>query len=72
MSNFKSEFEASLGSFITEVVIGAGPCGELRYPSYAQANGWSFPGVGEFQCYDQYALASLAKAAADAGHVEWG
>jgi hypothetical protein len=30
-----------------------GPAGELRYPSYPEANGtWSFPGIGEFQCYD--------------------
>jgi len=31
-----------------------GPCGELRYPSYPEANGtWRFPGIGEFQCYDK-------------------
>lgn len=31
-----------------------------------------FPGIGEFQCYDRYALASLAAAATAAGHPEWG
>ncbi len=25
------------------MVIGCGPCGELRYPSYPEANGWRFP-----------------------------
>ncbi len=38
-----------MGSLVEEVVVGAGPCGELRYPSYVEANGWRFPGVGEFQ-----------------------
>ena len=57
---------------IEEVVVGAGPCGELRYPSYPEPAGWRFPGVGEFQCYDRRALASLAAAAAAAGHPEWG
>lgn len=57
---------------ISEVVLGMGPCGELRYPSYAETNGWRFPGIGEFQCYDRRALASLASAAEDAGRPEWG
>ncbi len=28
--------------------------------------------IGEFQCYDRRALASLASAAHEAGHPEWG
>ncbi len=28
--------------------------------------------IGEFQCYDRRALASLAQAARDAGHPDWG
>uniref|UniRef100_A0A061R8X8 Beta-amylase n=1 Tax=Tetraselmis sp. GSL018 TaxID=582737 RepID=A0A061R8X8_9CHLO len=72
MHDFAQAFRAELGSVIEEVVVGAGPCGELRYPSYVEANGWRFPGVGEFQCYDRRALAQLAEAAADAGHPEWG
>lgn len=28
--------------------------------------------VGEFQCYDRRALASLAESALKAGHPEWG
>jgi hypothetical protein len=47
-------------------------CCCFRYPSYVEANGWRFPGVGEFQCYDRRALASLAAAAAAAGRPEWG
>lgn len=50
-----------LGAFVEDIVIGSGPCGELRFPSYVEANGWKFPGVGEFQCYDRRALASLAQ-----------
>eukprot|EP00210_Caulerpa_lentillifera_P001615 g1553.t1 len=72
MDAFRDEFETDLGSLVVDIVIGAGPCGELRYPSYSQSNGWKFPGIGEFQCYDRYALASLAQAAIDVGHKEWG
>ena len=57
---------------IAEIVLGTGPCGELRYPSYPETNGWRFPGIGEFQCYDRRALASLARAAEEVGHPEWG
>jgi hypothetical protein len=57
---------------ISEIVVGMGPCGELRYPSYAETNGWQFPGIGEFQCYDRRALASLASAAVEVGRPEWG
>jgi beta-amylase len=53
------------GRTITDVCIGCGPCGELRYPSYPEnrretrSSQWLFPGVGEFQCYDFHALTSL-------------
>jgi beta-amylase len=41
-------------SSLQEIQVGMGPAGELRYPSYPEANGtWSFPGIGEFQCYDK-------------------
>ncbi|GMH32939.1 hypothetical protein BSKO_00773 [Bryopsis sp. KO-2023] len=69
---FRDRFYDDLGTFVTEVVVGCGPCGELRYPSYVEGNGWRFPGVGEFQCYDRRALVSLARAAKAAGHPEWG
>lgn len=54
MVAFRDEFHVHLGTLIEEVVVGSGPCGELRYPSYVEANGWRFPGVGEFQCYDRW------------------
>eukprot|EP00775_Hariotina_reticulata_P007368 gene7368-7578_t len=48
MRAFRDEFRGELGSLIEEVVVGSGPCGELRYPSYVEANGWRFPGVGSW------------------------
>ncbi len=60
------------GDVITEVTVGLGPAGELRYPSYPEGDGrWRFPGVGEFQCFDAYMMASLQSAAEAAGHPEW-
>ena len=74
MRAFRATFEDALkeGGLITEVLVGCGPCGELRFPAYAMSRGWRFPGVGEFQCYDRRALESLALAAAAAGRPEWG
>lgn len=51
-SAFAEEFASDLGSAIEEVVIGSGPSGELRYPSYLEANGWRFPGVSA-QCKER-------------------
>jgi beta-amylase len=45
MRAFRDAFIEDLGGAIEEVVVGTGPCGELRYPSYVEANGWRFPGV---------------------------
>ncbi|KAF2914861.1 beta-amylase 3, chloroplastic [Oryza sativa Japonica Group] len=73
MRSFRDTFCGYLGNTIVEIQVGLGPCGELRYPSYPEANGtWRFPGIGEFQCYDKYMRASLQQAAAAAGHEEWG
>ncbi|CAA6655587.1 unnamed protein product [Spirodela intermedia] len=52
---------------ISEIQVGLGPCGELRYPSYPVKHGWRYPGIGEFQ----YMLKSLRKAAEVRGHVFW-
>jgi len=73
MRSFRNRFRDYLGNVIVEVQVGMGPCGELRYPAYPESNGtWSFPGIGEFQCYDKYMTASL-KASADAiGKEAWG
>ena len=60
------------GSCITEVTVGMGPAGELRYPAYPEGDGrWRFPGVGEFQCYDAHMLADLSARADALGHPEW-
>ncbi|XP_020696744.1 beta-amylase 3, chloroplastic [Dendrobium catenatum] len=73
MQSFRDKFKDYLGNVIDEIQVGMGPCGELRYPSYPESNGiWKYPGIGEFQCYDKYMMASLKAAAAAAGHEEWG
>ncbi|MCI34525.1 beta-amylase, partial [Trifolium medium] len=64
-----SEFLKS--ELIIDIEVGLGPAGELRYPSYPQNQGWVFPGIGEFQCYDKYLKADFKAAAARAGHSEW-
>ncbi|PHU09603.1 Beta-amylase 2, chloroplastic [Capsicum chinense] len=48
---------------ISQIEIGLGPRGELRYPSHSAKFGWKYPGIGEFQCYDKYLFKSLQKAA---------
>ncbi|GIQ86765.1 glycoside hydrolase, family 14 [Kipferlia bialata] len=55
---------------LTEVQVGPGPCGELRYPSY-QTDRWSFPGIGAFQAWGQYLLADWQAYATNLGHPEW-
>ena len=73
MRAFRDEFAPYLGSTITELSVGMGPAGELRYPSYPEGDGrWQFPGVGEFQCYDTHMMADLKKAATAIGFPEWG
>lgn len=42
---YRDMFLEDIGDTIEEIVVGTGPCGELRYPSYVEANGWRFPGV---------------------------
>lgn len=52
-------------------MVGMGPAGELRYPSYP-SDRWQFCGVGEFQAFDAHARASLRSSAARAGRPGWG
>ncbi len=60
------------GSVITELTVGMGPAGELRYPAYPEGDGrWRFPGVGEFQCYDRYMLEDLRRCAEAVGQPDW-
>ncbi|VAH29300.1 unnamed protein product [Triticum turgidum subsp. durum] len=56
---------------IVDIEVGLGPAGELRYPSYPESQGWAFPGIGQFQCYDKYLEEDFRAAATDAGHPEW-
>ncbi|KAG6428228.1 hypothetical protein SASPL_112479 [Salvia splendens] len=73
MRSFRDTFDHLLGDTIVEIQVGMGPAGELRYPSYPEANGtWRFPGIGAFQCYDKYMLSSLKAAAEAFGKPEWG
>lgn len=72
MRSFRVEFDEFFeDGIISMVEVGLGPCGELRYPSNPVKHGWRYPGVGEFQCYDQYLLKNLRKAAEARGHSFW-
>lgn len=66
-ASFVHEFCATFqdyASTVTEIQVGMGPCGELRYPSYPLGSGkWRFPGIGELQCFDKHLLDSLCTAA---------
>ncbi|AEE83568.1 beta-amylase 5 [Arabidopsis thaliana] len=72
MSSFKENMADLIeAGVIVDIEVGLGPAGELRYPSYPQSQGWVFPGIGEFQCYDKYLKKDFKEAAAKAGHPEW-
>nr|AFQ33618.1 beta-amylase 6 [Citrus trifoliata] len=72
MRSFRVEFDEFFqNGVISMVVVGLGPCGELRYPSCPVKHGWRYPGIGEFQCYDQYLLKNLRKASEARGHSFW-
>ena len=66
--------DEGLFGVLAEVSVGCGPCGELRYPAYPEnkvspnSSQWQFPGIGEFQCYDQRALGNLARYGLGAGN----
>ncbi|KAB8106767.1 hypothetical protein EE612_041253 [Oryza sativa] len=71
--SFADAFQDLFDSTITDVTVGLGPNGELRYPSYPPgSDGQGFTGVGEFQCYDRYMLEQLRRHAAEAGEPLWG
>ncbi|CAH9126266.1 unnamed protein product [Cuscuta epithymum] len=59
------------GGDIVDIEVGCGAAGELRYPSYPETQGWVFPGIGEFQCYDKYLVADWKKANEEGGHADW-
>ncbi|KAJ0251159.1 hypothetical protein HA466_0135360 [Hirschfeldia incana] len=75
-SDFMNSFKENMSDLIqsgdiVDIEVGLGPAGELRYPSYPQSQGWEFPGIGEFQCYDKYLTRDFKEAAAKADHPEW-
>jgi beta-amylase len=75
MKSFASTFQSMIGknNVITTIEVGLGPAGEMRYPSYQlQDNIWTFPGIGEFQCYDKYMLYSLNQTAYAQKQPLWG
>jgi len=72
MKSFKDEFSTWFGGLITECLIGLGPNGELKYPAHPSDKRWNFPGVGEFQCYDKFMLATLKACAEQVGQPSWG
>lgn len=54
LQEYKKSFKENMADFleaglITDIEVGLGPAGELRYPSYPEPQGWVFPGIGEFQ-----------------------
>ncbi|CAL9092156.1 unnamed protein product [Musa textilis] len=70
--SFRLAFADFFGSVITDITIGLGPNGELRYPSFPPTGSNRFTGVGEFQCYDKYMLADLKRHAEETGNPLWG
>eukprot|EP00877_Chromochloris_zofingiensis_P006233 jgi/Chrzof1/1863/Cz10g24040.t1 len=72
LASFAKEFSHLLGTCISDADIGLGPRGDLRYPSTPTDERWSYPGFGEFQCYDRFMLASLRACADQLGQSHWG
>jgi len=72
MNSFATTFRSYFPSTITEIQVGLGPAGEMRYPGYQSDKGWNYCGIGEFQTNDRYMRAMLQSAANANGHPEWG
>ncbi|MQM19244.1 hypothetical protein Taro_052245 [Colocasia esculenta] len=73
LQSFRAAFSEFLGSTITDVLVGLGPDGELKYPSMAPAkNRQQAAGVGEFQCYDKNMMSELKQLAEATGNHYWG
>ncbi|CDP20529.1 unnamed protein product [Coffea canephora] len=75
-SDYMNSFRENMSDFleagtIIDIEVGLGPAGKLSYPSYVKTQGWKFPGIGEFQCYDKYLRADLKEHAKKAGYPEW-
>ncbi|WP_407074320.1 family 14 glycosylhydrolase [Paenibacillus lacisoli] len=60
-ASFASNF-ASYKGLISKIYLSGGPSGELRYPSYYQSAGWSYPARGKFQVYTEAAKTAFRNA----------
>lgn len=60
-ASFASNF-SSYKDIIVKIYLSGGPAGELRFPSYNSAAGWSYPGRGKLQCYTDTAKADFRAA----------
>lgn len=61
MAAFGSAF-SNYDDLITKVYISMGPAGELRYPSYVNALGWSYPERGKLNAHSGAAIDSFRRA----------
>lgn len=59
--SFASNF-SQYKDIIAKIYLSGGPAGELRYPSYNSAFGWSYPNRGSLQCYSGAAKADFQNA----------
>lgn len=59
--SFSSNF-SQYKDIITKIYISGGPSGELRYPSYNSAFGWSYPNRGYLECYSTSAKTAFQNA----------
>ncbi|MET3317706.1 UNVERIFIED_ORG: hypothetical protein ABIC97_000791 [Peribacillus simplex] len=50
--SFATNF-ADKRDLIVKIYLSAGPAGELRYPSYQNADGWNYPERGQLQVYTE-------------------
>ncbi|MFB5675208.1 family 14 glycosylhydrolase [Paenibacillus terreus] len=60
-ASFAQNF-SSYKSMIPKIYLSGGPSGELRYPSYYPAAGWSYPARGKFQVYTETAKSAFRTA----------
>ncbi|WP_068774044.1 family 14 glycosylhydrolase [Paenibacillus sp. FJAT-26967] len=60
-SSFAANF-ATYKAIIPKIYLSGGPAGELRFPSYNAAAGWSYPARGKFQAYTETAKNAFRQA----------
>lgn len=60
-ASFASNF-SSYNDIIAKIYLSGGPAGELRFPSYNSAHGFSYPGRGHLECYSGAAKTSFRNA----------